>query len=412
MFFILLLILSTIAIAGSAAFFSVYGLAHTFGGVFWSMVVMGASLEAGKLVAASYLYRYWTRTNVLLRSYMMAGVLVLMLLTSGGIFGYLSSGYQADVLPLKQIDTQITLLEEEKARVLARKKEMDQQVTQMPENYATARIKLMREQEPEQKYIQQRIKELDKEVLELKQTQIKTEAHIGPITYVAKAFDLGTDDATKWLIFMIIFAFDPMAVALTLAVNIALRRREEEKAQLMAAQSEHVARKTTRQPRQRSETPRFEPAVDYDEDEVVGPFENADDLIDDLRNDEPVETIEAEFAPTEQKTVEPEPVEEPVQAKPEPVQEPITKPEQLKNAPTPVLLSTLQRHIRAYPELWKTWVEGTSADEKIEQLLTHFKHLKEKQRQGKPLTKDEVWVLGAITEILKRKGLNVYFDQQ
>ena len=109
--FIVLLALTTTFIAGSAAFFSVYGLASTFSGTFWSVVLMGSSLEAGKLIAASYLYRYWHVTNFWLKTYLMAGVAALMLLTSTGIFGYLSSGYQTDVLPLKQIEQQVKVLE-------------------------------------------------------------------------------------------------------------------------------------------------------------------------------------------------------------------------------------------------------------------------------------------------------------
>ena len=77
----------------------------------------------------------------------------------------------------------------------------------------------------EQQTLQQRVAELDKQLLDLKQQLVKTEAHIGPITYVAKVFDFAVDDATMYLILLIIFAFDPMAVALTLAVNVVLELR-------------------------------------------------------------------------------------------------------------------------------------------------------------------------------------------
>ena len=118
MLFIAILIIAATAIAGAAAFFSVYGLAFTFSGTFWSVVVMGTSLELGKLVAASYLYRYWKQTHIALKVYLMTGVLALMVLTSTGIFGYLSTGYQTDVLPLKQAQEQVKLLDEEKLRLL------------------------------------------------------------------------------------------------------------------------------------------------------------------------------------------------------------------------------------------------------------------------------------------------------
>jgi len=249
MLFVALLIAATSAIAFSAAFFSVYGLAHTFSGVFWSVVVMGGSLEAGKLVAASYLYRYWDTTNRLLRWYLLAGVGGLMITTSIGIFGYMSAGYQQDVLPLKQKNEQITLLTDEKTRAMERKRqiddilaggpavtsvnntkgEIDKNAAKTLRETTRARESLGRQYKAEQEAATQRVAELDKQLLALKQDIIQTEAHIGPITYIAKAVGLESDDATKYLIFLIIITFDPMAVALTLAVNNVLRLREEER---------------------------------------------------------------------------------------------------------------------------------------------------------------------------------------
>lgn len=228
MIFISLLIFATLLIASSAAFFSVWGLAVTFSGTFWSVVLMGTSLELGKLVATSYLYRYWTKTTMLLKAYLITGVLALMILTSSGIFGYLSNGYSMDILPLKQTQTQVQLLDEEKARLLDRKKQIDTQIAQLPTNSVKGRERLIKGFKVEQKDVTNRISALDKETLELKQKLITTEAHIGPITYIAKAFDLDTDNATQYLIYLIIFAFDPMAIALTIAVNNALRIRKEE----------------------------------------------------------------------------------------------------------------------------------------------------------------------------------------
>lgn len=248
MFFIGLLILVTLSIAGSAAFFSVYGLAATFSGAFWSVVMMGASLEAGKLIAASYLYRFWKYTSWPLKVYLFAGIASLMLMTSIGIFGFLSQGYQSDVLPLKQKQERVQLLEQEKERVLQRKRQIDDLLARapLPQNLqnqngeidtqalralresSRTREQLSRQYKNEQQEVTSRLKQLDSELLELRQELIKTEVKIGPITYIAKAFGLPTDNATKYLIFLIIFAFDPMAIALTLAVNIALQKHKEQ----------------------------------------------------------------------------------------------------------------------------------------------------------------------------------------
>ena len=99
--------LSALLIAGSAAFFSVFGLSKLFSGAALSVVVMAGSLEFGKIVAASFLYRYWNDINKLLKIYMTTGVVTLVLITSAGIFGYLSNAYQGATI---QFEKQTTTL--------------------------------------------------------------------------------------------------------------------------------------------------------------------------------------------------------------------------------------------------------------------------------------------------------------
>lgn len=409
MFFIALLILSTTAIAGAAAYFSVYGLAYTFSGVFWSVVAMGASLEAGKLIAASYLYRYWHKTNKILRSYLMFGVAALMLMTSVGIFGYLSSGYQQDVLPLKQKTEQVQLLEAEKTRLLARKQQIDdiiagsatvntvegakgidRNAVRALRETTRARESLVRQYRGEQKDTTSRIKELDAELLTLKQDLIKTEAHIGPITYIAKAFDLPTDNATKYLIFLIIFAFDPMAVALTLAVNTALRVRREEKE---AAQS-------TLEPSPEMESlkgtvfdlPEQEP-LPADMQKVLD--DNRWDLYEGelTRELEPLEFPVTEPAPEEIIVPDPE-VEEPKTVEPDPVQ-----------STGQHEMGSPRRH-RPYPALWQNNTSLTS--EKIDELVNHYQYLNNKVRDGETLSNDELWERDAVKNVLTKAGYSHY----
>lgn len=444
MLFISLLIAATIAIAGAAAYFSVYGLAYTFSGVFWSVVVMGASLEAGKLVAASYLYRYWDKTNIWLKSYLMMGVLALMVLTSTGIFGYLSAGYQQDVLPLKQKTEQIALLEDEKARALARKKQIDDLLAGGPtvtninrsngnvdpnaaralRETTRARESLVRQYRTEQADVTKRVAELDAQLLTLKQEVIKVEAHIGPITYIAKAFDLQTDDATKYLVFLIIFAFDPMAVALTLAVNIALRLRREEKE--AEQQKVEVVPFTPPAPMPPAPAPVetfVEPAPAPQPEPDPVPQEPLFEVLEPTPRDPTPhveETMYEEPAPApapepepviEQPIVieppapEPEPVvEEPVvePPAPEPVVE--TPPPPPSPARTPVLGSG--RRSRVYTDLWNG--EGPSDSGKMRELINHHRFLKAKQDSGHQLSKDELWEMRSIESILRKNGIDIY----
>ena len=240
MIFIALLILTTLSIAGSAAFFSIYGLAQIFTGSFWPVVVMASSLEAGKLVAASYVYRYRKNIGFLMKTYLVVAIIILMGITSAGIFGFLSAAYQQDILPLEQMEQRIVLLEDEKIELgklkqerLDRKKQIDADIAALPNNYITGRQRLMKSYGPEIKQLKEDIATYTKQLRDgtlqiqtLKSQKLEATVHTGPIVFIAKVFDREVDDATKWLILLIIFAFDPLAVVLTVGTNIAILTRK------------------------------------------------------------------------------------------------------------------------------------------------------------------------------------------
>lgn len=239
--FIILLVLAALSLAGSAAFFSVYGLAQIFAGSFWPVVIMAVALEAAKLVAASFVYRYWKKLAFSMRSYLIAAIIVLMGITSMGIFGFLSGAYQQDILPLQQKEQKITLLEQEKQEVdqlkterLERRKQIDTDIAGLPNNFVTGRQRLMESYGPELEQIRQdiakytkRAQEITLELQELKSQKLQEEVHIGPIVFIAEAFHQSTDEATKWLIILIIFAFDPLAVAMTIGANLVIIDRQK-----------------------------------------------------------------------------------------------------------------------------------------------------------------------------------------
>jgi hypothetical protein len=241
--FIILLILVTLSIAGSAAFFSIYGLAQIFTGAFWAVVVMASSLEAGKLIAASFAYRYWNVISFSLKTYMLAAVFVLMVITSAGIFGFLSAAYQQNVLDMRVNEQQIELLLEENERLeqlrmerLARKDQIDTDIASLPNEFVTGRQRLMESYRPELEQLTTDIAQYGATIREnsatlarLRASTLEQEAHVGPIIFIARVFEQTTDDTTKWLILIIIFAFDPLAVALTVGANIALMERAKTK---------------------------------------------------------------------------------------------------------------------------------------------------------------------------------------
>ena len=458
MAFIIVLIIAATAIAGSAAFFSVYGLAFTFSGTFWSVVVMGSSLELGKLVAASYLYRYWDKTHRALKWYLMFGVAALMILTSTGIFGYLSSGYQTDVLPLKQAEEQVKVLEEEKTRLIARKTQIDNQIAQLPQNSVKGRTQLIKGFKDEQATVTARIGELDKEILENKTKLIQTQAHIGPITYIATAFGLDSDNATKYLIYLIIFAFDPMAVALTLAVNIAQKIRreemeEEKKAAAIAAREAEEAEREERKRKLQAEhdermfaeslaaqivehrqpvaeepkpievvepEPEPEPTPIDDAGAVFIPHEDERPAFE-LTPPEPIEVVEPEPEPEpeidhsnqlelnlekENDSVEVIDQSPPVNDE-QPAEDVGVAEEQFATKPPTLdLPPPQQRHYRPYSGLWNG--EAGNMDAKLSELVSHYNWLKQRRAAGEELSRDELWEFQAIEDVLKKHGFNIY----
>ena len=234
MLFTVLLSLTTFSIAGTAAFFSVYGLANMFAGYFWSVAFMGSALEAGKLIAASYLYRYWKQTSILMRTYLLFAVFVLMVITSTGIFGYLSAGYQSDTAPLKQSQQQISLIDNELVALQTRKLEIDGQISKLNATDVIGRQRLTRMFDQEIRSINKWIPDLTQQKQQLMQKNLEIEAHVGPIVYIAGAFGLSTDDAIKYIILLLIAVFDPLAIILTICLNVVLAERRNKSDQVVA----------------------------------------------------------------------------------------------------------------------------------------------------------------------------------
>ena len=225
--------LSALFVAGSAAFFSVFGLSNLFAGAKLSVIVMASSLEFGKLVAASFLYRFWNNVNKILRTYMAVGVVVLVLITSAGIFGYLSNAYQGATINFEKQSTELLALEDrldvlQEDRVFL-KQELDDQVATLPENYFTAKRNLREQYNPQIQEISTEILEVKGRISDLEIELIETGVDVGPAIYLAKAFETDVDTVVKFFIFILIFVFDPLALALVLAFNHTLIHDEKEK---------------------------------------------------------------------------------------------------------------------------------------------------------------------------------------
>jgi hypothetical protein len=243
--------LSAIIIAGCAAYFSVTGLGVLFAGAATSVMVMAGSLEFAKLVAATYLKQEWDSLKGFNKWYLTISVATLMLITSAGIFGYLSNAFQQQNLGLQKIErdiavyqTQITKNDGEIARYTTqltnqqniRNSQEANLSKQIDKDKSTARVsQMIRSADKEISSISKRIDELTKQnnvaldsINSIKNNNIELEREVGGFRFVADAFGVPLNTVVKFFIFIIVIVFDPLAVALIIAFNGLLMKRKEE----------------------------------------------------------------------------------------------------------------------------------------------------------------------------------------
>jgi hypothetical protein len=221
--------LAALLVAGSAAFYSVFGLSKLFSGATLAVIIMAGSLEFAKLVSASFLYRYWDDVNRFMKTYLIIGVVTLVVITSAGIFGFLSNAYQGATVSFEKESTAL-LYKEDRLDQLSEdrkflKEELEAAITELPENYRTAKRKLREEYQPKINQVNETMMKLKGEIGELKIALIDTGVDVGPAIYLARVFNTDVDTVVKYFIFMLISVFDPLAVVLVLAYNLTLQVR-------------------------------------------------------------------------------------------------------------------------------------------------------------------------------------------
>lgn len=248
--------ITALALSGIAAYYSVIGLAQIFPGSYWPIVIMGSVLEAAKLVTVSWVYDNWKTTFSALKLYFLIAVVLLMAITSMGIFGYLSKAHiehSSTIAPqaakveiyeekIKVIQSQIernnknlSQYDEAVDQIMGRSK--DEKGAERANQVRKAQQKDRERIIAETKRLQAEIQKLTEEKLPLSLEVRKAESDLGPIKYVAEVV-YGTQDrdlidkAVRLVIFIIIIVFDPLAVLLLIAANQTYRRIREDKGEI------------------------------------------------------------------------------------------------------------------------------------------------------------------------------------
>ena len=269
MFTIIITFLSAISISAIAAGYSIIGLATLFAGATMPIIAMGSALEVGKLVAASWLYNNWRNELVpkTLKTYLTFAVIVLIFITSMGIFGFLSKAHLDQVQPTSSNNIKIELIDnqiKQQELIITRANKtlslLDSTLEKYVDmEYVTRGLKEREKQKPERDALTLAINNASDTIAELSDQkgalqleQDKIEAEVGPIKYIAELIygDEAKDHfdkAVRWVIIILIFVFDPLAVLLLIAANISLRSRKVAKEEVANTKKVNLSKELARE---------------------------------------------------------------------------------------------------------------------------------------------------------------------
>ena len=246
---------SALVIAGCAALFSVTGIGTLFAGAAVSAMVMASALELGKLVGVSFLYQYWTEIPKALKSYMAVASVVLIIITSAGIYGYLSSAYAkvaADPLKMNAevqiLNSQAQTLDEEIQRktqrldqIISLRGQQENRIDNLISKSTTGSNTTIRSAQNSLNELNRTANTLQREINQASAQRdslkakslttdvaITTNSDIGTFVYISRAIGVPLDTVVKWFILVIVLVFDPLSICLVLAYNFLQKREQKE----------------------------------------------------------------------------------------------------------------------------------------------------------------------------------------
>jgi hypothetical protein len=260
-FFPYIIALSAALVSASAGYYSVYGLSQLFAGASLQVIIMASSLEFAKLVTASLLYRYWDTLNRVLKSYLLVATSILMLITSGGIYGFLSGAYQETATKSTIVDQEVAILDAKQSRFEEQRDYLRTSIQTMTEALANptvtqyvdrktgqvvsttsagqrrvieAELKASKDQLPA---IEDSIASYDIAMLNL-QTNNESARELGPLKYLAELTNVEMNKVVNWFLLLIVFVFDPLAISLVVAANFAFNQLSIKESTIVSTDNE------------------------------------------------------------------------------------------------------------------------------------------------------------------------------
>jgi hypothetical protein len=286
----ILMVISTLTLSISAAYYSVFGLSSLFAGAKTEVIIMASALEFSKLIVASYLHNNWNKINTLLKTYLTMGVLILMLITSAGIYGFLTSAYQKTADQLSVLDKQTEVVELKKNRFQEslesyqlEKEQLNESISELSKGLSNnviqykdketgeiitttsssnrraleSQLNDSKEQRNSMSIkieaLTDSITKLDLQILDMESNN-EVAAEIGPLRYLSKITGKSMDVIVNWFTLLIVFVFDPLAVAMVIAINKYIGgNKEDEVEPLLSKKDVEVILKSNENPPQPTE---------------------------------------------------------------------------------------------------------------------------------------------------------------
>ena len=286
----ILMVISTLTLSISAAYYSVFGLSSLFAGAKTEVIIMASALEFSKLIVASYLHNNWNKINTLLKTYLTMGVLILMLITSAGIYGFLTSAYQKTADQLGILDKQTEVVELKKNRFQEslesyqlEKEQLNESISELSKGLSNnviqykdketgeiitttsssnrraleSQLNDSKEQRNSMSIkieaLTDSITKLDLQILDMESNN-EVAAEIGPLRYLSKITGKSMDVIVNWFTLLIVFVFDPLAVAMVIAINKYIGgNKEDEVESILSKKDVEVILKSNENPPQPTE---------------------------------------------------------------------------------------------------------------------------------------------------------------
>ena len=254
-YFPYIVLIAALTLASSAAYYSVYGISKLFSAAAVAVAVMAGTLEASKLIAATYLHRYWKKINFLLKFYLTTAVIILMIITSIGIYGFLTAAYQTTANELFVMDKEIAVIEMKKSRYQEQligyseeKNQLANSITELTKGLSNNKVqwkdketgqiltstssstrRVLKAQLDDFKIqrnnvnkkiesLTDSVTKLDIQILDIQSNSTVTN-EIGPLKYVSELLDQPMNQVVNWFILIFIFVFDPFAIVLLISAN-------------------------------------------------------------------------------------------------------------------------------------------------------------------------------------------------